>query len=53
MSDYADKLAEAAGEGLDLESARRYAGGSFALGLLLLGVTNGEGEEDQEAEHLT
>ena len=45
MTDYTDKLADAAGEGLDLESARHYARGSFALGLLLLGVT----EEEEEA----
>lgn len=38
MTDYTDKLAEAAGEGLDLESARHYARGSFALGCCCWGL---------------
>ena len=50
MTDYTDKLADAMGEGLDLESARQYACGSFALGLLLLGVEDEEEEETQPTE---
>jgi len=47
MQDYADKLADAAGAGLDLETARRYARGSFALGLLLLGMPDEDDEEEE------
>lgn len=50
MTEYADKLADAMGEGLDSDSARQYAGGSFALGLLLLGMP--EDEEDEATDEL-
>jgi hypothetical protein len=48
--EYADRLADAMGEGFDAESARTYAGGSGSLRWLLPPPRDARDEDQEETE---
>ena len=50
MSDYGDKMAEAAGEGLDYDARRAYAGGSMRLSRFLGECRDDDDDEETEDE---